>query len=141
MDYKTLFLEKNDGIATLTFNRPDKMNSVNQDMRFELLDALDALETDDDTRVVVFTGAGRGFCSGADISEFVKAETDIELQKEINKYMFQIAQRIYDFEKPTIGAINGAAAGDGAQYVLAFDLNVASEKAKFGWVATALGIV
>ena len=141
MDYKTLILERNDGIATLTFNRPDKMNSVNQDMRSELLDALDALEADDDTRVVVFTGAGRGFCAGADITEFVKAETDIELQKEINKYMFQIAQRIYDFEKPTIGAINGAAAGDGAQYVLAFDLNVASEKAKLGWVATALGIV
>ena len=140
MVYNTVILEKMDSIALLTLNRPDVLNSVNQEMRTELIDILDNLKNDDTIRVVVFTGAGRGFCAGADITEFAKDVSDPECAKGKGDIKLQMAERIYEFEKPTIGAINGVATGDGAQWVLAFDLNVASEKAKFGWTATALGI-
>jgi len=141
MEYKTVILEKKDGIAILTLNRPEKLNAVNQEMRSEISGILEDLERDEGIRVVVFTGAGRGFCAGADIGEFRDSENDPELQNSVNENMFRMAERIYSFEKPTIGAINGVAAGDGAQWVLAFDLNVASEKAKFGWTATAIGLL
>ena len=76
MGYETVLVEKSDGIAVITLNRPDKLNAVNQKMRSEVLGLLDELETDDGVRVVVFTGSGRGFCAGADISEFEGAGKD-----------------------------------------------------------------
>lgn len=138
MQYKTILVEKRDGIAVITLNRPDKLNAVNLEMRLEVLNALDELEVDEGIRVVIFTGAGRAFCAGADISRF--GEDSIELRKQQARAK-NIVRRIYEFEKPIIGAINGISAGDGSQWLLAFDLNVASEKAKLAWPATKLGIL
>ncbi len=141
MDYKTVFLEKKDGIAILTLNRPDKFNAVNMEMRSEILGILDGLEKDPDVKVLIVTGSGRAFCAGADINEFAESGKDPELQETLNKKLIEMARAYYDFEKPVIGAINGVSAGDGSQWALAFDINIASEKARFGWPATYLGIL
>ena len=138
MDYKTVILERKDGVAVLTLNRPDVMNSVNMEMRSEIAGILDALEVDPAVRLLIVTGAGRAFCSGADIREAVQ---NPDMAKLINKKMVSMARLFCEFEKPVIGAINGVSAGDGSQWVLAFDLNIASEKARFGWPATYLGIL
>jgi enoyl-CoA hydratase len=138
MDYKTVILEKKDGVAVLTLNRPDVLNSVNMEMRSEIAGILDSLEVDPSVRILIVTGAGRAFSSGADIREAVQ---NPDTAKLINKKMVSMARLFYEFEKPVIGAINGVSAGDGSQWVLAFDLNIASEKARFGWPATYLGIL
>jgi len=92
-------------------------------------------------KVLIMTGAGRAFCAGADINEFKESGKDPAFQRFLNKKLIEMARAYYEFEKPVIGAINGVSAGDGSQWVLAFDLNVASEKARFGWPATYLGIL
>jgi len=141
MGLETIIVEKREGTAILTLNRPDKLNAVNMTMRREILATLAELEADVETKVLIVTGSGRGFCSGADINELDAGTQDAALQKTVNHSLLVMAKSFYDFQKPVLGAINGAAAGDGAQWVLAFDLNVASEKAKFGWPATSLGIL
>ena len=136
--YNTLLVEKKDKVALITLNRPDKLNAVNLEMQLEFLDLLDSFAVDDDVRVVIVTGAGRAFCAGADISEFEETGSDFKKKQAKVKDMIR---HIYEFEKPIIGAINGVSAGNGSQWVLAFDLNVASEKARFAWPATRLGIM
>jgi len=138
MEYETLLVERKDQVALITLNRPEKLNAVSLQMRSEFLRLLEELEVDDEVRVVIVTGAGRAFCAGADISEFGK--DDGELGKQQARAIGTVKQ-IYEFEKPIIGAVNGVAAGDGAQWVLAFDLNIASEKARLAWPATRLGIL
>lgn len=141
MNYETIVLEKKAGTAILTLNRPDKLNAVNMTMRSEIQNVLEELATDDETKVLIVTGTGRGFCSGADINEIAAGTENSDLQRTVNHSLLQMAKAFYEFEKPVLGAINGVAAGDGAQWALAFDLNVASEKAKFAWPATNLGIL
>ncbi|MBL7209758.1 MAG: enoyl-CoA hydratase/isomerase family protein [Dehalococcoidia bacterium] len=137
MGYKTIVVEKKDGIAIITLNRPDKLNAVNVEMRLDFLNALDELEIDDEVRVVIVTGAGRAFCAGADISTFEVDATKIR-RNFLN--LKREPQRILSFEKPIIGAINGVAAGEGSQWLLQFDLMVASDKAAISWPATSLGM-
>jgi len=134
----TLVVEKRGNVVLVTLNRPDKLNAINLEMRLEFLDLLDNFKVDDEARVLVVTGAGRAFCAGADISEFGMDTPDFKKKQTRGKDM---VRQIYEFEKPIIGAINGVSAGDGSQWVLAFDLNVASEKARFAWPATRLGIL
>jgi enoyl-CoA hydratase/carnithine racemase len=136
VQYETILVEKRDGTAIVTLNRPKKLNAVNLEMKLEVLDTLDELEVDEDIRAVIFTGAGRAFCAGADISRFGEDSPELRKQEARTKDMIR---RIYEFEKPIIGAINGIAAGEGSQWVLAFDLNVISEEAKLAWPATRLG--
>ena len=137
MNSKSLILEKKDGIAVITLNRPEKLNALNHRMRLEFIDLLDALAADDEVHVIVVTGAGRAFCAGADIGEFGRGNSETTRD---NLRAMDTVRKIYEYEKPIIGAINGTAAGDGAQWVLAFDLNVASENAKLAWPAIRLGI-
>ena len=137
MKYKTIVVEKADGVATITLNRPEKLNAVNIEMRLEFLKALDELEIDDEVRVVIVTGAGRAFCAGADISTF---EADPVKMRRNLVNLKREPQRILGFEKPIIGAINGVAAGEGSQWLLQFDLMVASDKASISWPATSLGM-
>ena len=141
MCYQTILLNIKDGVAVLTLNQPERSNAVTLQMRLEILRALDDLENDDTIIAVIFTGAGRSFCSGQDVDELKSTEGNIKLKEKAKDSILRLPRRIYGFEKPTIGAINGTAVGDGAQWVLAFDFNVASEKAKFGWIGTALGLV
>jgi len=138
MQYETIVVEKKDGVAVITLNRPEKLNAVNLEMRLEFLDALENLEVDEEIRVVIVTGAGRAFCAGADISRFGEDNADLRKKEARTRNMLR---KIYEFEKPIIGAINGVSAGDGSQWLLAFDLNVATEKVKMAWPATRLGIL
>ena len=141
MEYKTVILETKNEVAILTLNRPKKFNVVNMEMRSEILGILDDLEKDPEVRVLIVTGNGQAFCAGQDISELSAAQKDPELQRSISKEAMTMTRAYYEFEKPVIGAINGVSAGDASQWVLSFDLNIASEKASFGWPATYLGIL
>lgn len=138
MKFKSLLLDKIDGVASIKLNRPKKLNAVNQTMRLEFLDLLDNLAIDDQIKVVIVTGAGRAFSAGADVSEFHK---DMAKSSKENIRTKNAIRQIYEFEKPIIGAINGVSAGEGSQWLLAFDLNVASENARLAWPATRLGIL
>ena len=138
MEFRTLLINKIDGVAVITLNRPEKLNAVNLRMRLEFLDLLDNLTVDDEVKVIIVTGAGRAFCAGADISEFGEKGAESRKKQIRTKEM---VRQIYEFEKPIIGAINGVSAGDGSQWLLAFDLNVASENARLAWPATRLGIL
>ena len=138
-NYETILVEKNDGVATITINRPDKMNALNSKVHEEGVAALEALSTDSEVRVVVFTGAGdKSFIAGADISEF-KGQTPVT-----QRAVFQqssLFNSIDIFPKPVIAMINGFCLGGGCELSLACDIRTASENAKFGQPEINLGII
>jgi enoyl-CoA hydratase/carnithine racemase len=129
------------GIATVTMNRPERLNAMNPAMREQLVAVFDETDADDAVRVVVVTGAGRGFCAGADVSAggtaFAYREDDVRLRDGGGR----IVLRAFDSLKPIIGAVNGAAVGFGASFVLPMDFRLASTTARFGFVAASRGIV
>lgn len=145
MSYKTIILEKKDKIATITLNRPDRFNALNADMMVELPEALENADKDKDIRVVVITGAGKGFCSGADVKDnFVamiekrkRGELDIQLGTEFGDRMWAIFRNT---GKPIIAAINGPAVGFGCTLALACDIRIASEDARLGVIFTRVGL-
>ncbi|MFC6878373.1 enoyl-CoA hydratase-related protein [Actinomadura yumaensis] len=153
MSYTEIEYGVQDGIATVTLNRPHRMNAYTYVMRTEMLDAFDRIDADDAVRAVVVTGAGRAFCAGADLGG--GGDT---FDKEKSKDMFAgeddvledgtprdgggtVALRIARCLKPVIGAFNGAAVGVGVTMTLPMDVRLASEKAKFGFVFARRGIV
>ena len=153
MKYETIKYEVKDNILTLTLNRPEKLNAFTGQMMEELISAFDAAGTDDDVRVVIVTGEGRGFCAGADLSSGSNTfnrdvrnnkgdETD---HKKDPEWMRDGGGRttlaIYDCPKPVIAAINGPAVGVGVTMTLPMDVRICSEKAKFGFVFAKRGIV
>jgi len=111
MEYEDLLLEKKDGIATITLNAPDKMNALTMGMRKSILSVTDELAKDDEVRVVIVTGAGRGFCAGADLSG-VGAEMSRHQRLEVLGPNYG-AEAFFKMDKPVIAAVNGAAAGAG----------------------------
>lgn len=129
------------GIATVTMNRPERLNAMNPAMREQLVAVFDQTDIDDSVRVVVVTGAGRGFCAGADVSEggtaFAYEDNDVRLRDGGGR----IVLRAFDSLKPVIGAVNGPAVGFGASFVLPMDFRLASTTARFGFVAASRGIV
>jgi len=138
MPYESLTLVADDGIATLTVNRPDKLNALNGATIAELGAAIDEVRTRDDIRGLIVTGAGRAFVAGADISELA-AETPVSARELALK-----GQRIFGrFEtspKPVIAAVNGFALGGGCELALACHIRIAAEQAKFGQPEVKLGI-
>ena len=135
-----------DHIATITLNRPDKLNAFTGVMMKELIAAFDKADADDDVRVVIVTGAGRGFCAGADLSAGGDTFNDGSLSTDAaTKFRRDgggtVTLRIFAMHKPVIGAINGPAVGIGATMTLPMDIRLASEAAKIGFVFTRRGIV
>ena len=144
--YEHIELEIADGIATIWMNRPDKMNAFTELMRYEIIDALDHTDADDDVRAVIFTGRGRAFCAGADLSSgegtFSRGGSDIMGHNGVPRDGGgTVSLRIYESKKPVIGAINGAAVGVGVTMTLPMDIRLASTAAKFGFVFSRRGIV
>ena len=130
--YQTILVEKREHIATITLNRPEKLNAVNIQMKKDICQALDELESDDDVRVVIMTGAGRAFSTGADLTGASDAD-----RKHFDT--FEEVERLLYFDKPMIAAINGYALGDGIQHALLCDMIVASEKAIIGFIGARVG--
>jgi enoyl-CoA hydratase/carnithine racemase len=143
MTYSQIACEVKDKILTITLNRPEKLNAfTDYVMAPELLDAFDRADEDDNVRVVIVTGAGRGFCAGHDLDEGFdyedQADATIDTHRDIGG---MVSLRIYEMKKPVIAAINGAAIGVGITMTLPMDIRIASEKAKIGFVFAKLGIV
>lgn len=144
MDFETVILKKEGHIATITMNRPEMMNALNLQMLQEMVAAIDEIARNDDVRVVVLTGAGRIFCSGADISEGGKASglsgTPVEMHHNLRDSYQKVALGLQRLDKPTIAMVNGAAVGAGCDFAFACDMRVGSEKARFrnGFVKVGL---
>ena len=149
-NFETIRLEVEDGIATLTLNRPDKLNAFNTQMMQEMIAAFDQTDADDSVRVVIVTGAGRAFCAGADLSAGAatfdystrggkdkEARTVEGVQRDGGGLL---TLRIYDSLKPVIAAVNGPAVGVGVTMQLAMDIRMASTDAKYGFVFSRRGI-
>ena len=151
-NFETILYSVEDGIATITLNRPDKMNAFTTQMRDEMIAAFDRTDADDAVRVVIVTGAGdRAFCAGADLSKG-GATFDYASRKESGREENLVngvyrdgggmtTLRIYKSLKPVIGAINGAAVGIGVTMQLPMDIRMASTTARFGFVFSRRGIV
>src|SRR5260370_12647139 len=140
--YETLLIERCDGIAIITLNRPEVMNAFNPKMGKEILAALRMLADDDDTRVVILTGAGRAFCSGADISK-PKDGAGQWNRNVVRGYESSAAMSrlMANYPKPIIAAINGVALGVGFTLTLPCDIRLASENARFGATFTRIGMI
>jgi len=142
MGYDYLLYERQDGVVTITLNRPDKLNALFGTMREELVHALDTFAGDAEARVGVLTGAGRGFCAGGDIDymEELQRTDDVKGFAALVNAGREVVLRIRACDKPIIAAINGPAAGAGMNLALACDLRIASEQATFGETFVRLGL-
>ncbi len=149
---KTLSYEVSEGIATLTLNRPEKLNAFTVQMRDEMIAAFDETDGDDAVRAVIVTGAGRAFCAGADLSSAGGSTFDYANRQDAGREATKVGDvyrdggglvtlRIYRSCKPVIGAINGAAVGIGVTMQLPMDIRIASTDARFGFVFARRGIV
>ena len=142
MSYDTILFGVDGGIARLTLNRPDKLNSFNTQMHGEVRRALDSLPGSG-ARVLVLTGAGRGFCAGQDLGDRAVAPgaQGIDLGESIDKYYKPLVLALHNLPMPVIAAVNGVAAGAGANIALACDLVVAARSATFVQAFSKLGLI
>jgi len=139
MTYESLIFERSDGIARITFNRPDRLNSFTRAMHAELTDALASLG---DARVVVLTGAGRGFCAGQDLNDRAVAPGEaVDLGETVEASWNPLIRTLAKLPQPVLARVNGVAAGAGANIALACDLVIAARSAKFIQSFSALGLI
>lgn len=133
MDYKNILWEQQGGVALITLNRPEALNALNRDHLADLNQAIDRAEFDPGVRCVVITGAGRGFCSGADVKSWAAGTDDSgEPAAGWTDLAHGLIRKVYRLPKPVVAAVNGVAVGAGCDLTLASDLRVASTKARFG---------
>ena len=146
MEFEQITTELDEGVLTITLNRPERLNAWTPQMGRELIAAFDRADADDDVRAVIVTGAGRGFCAGADLASggetFDYRKRDLEATRMSPRDTGgRLTLRIFDSTKPVIAAINGPAVGVGATMTLPMDVRLASEEARIGFVFTRRGIV
>ncbi len=144
MDFEQITTETSQGVLTITLNRPDRLNAWTATMSSELIQAFDQADADDDVRAIIVTGAGRGFCAGADLAGGgetfdYRARGLAEAVPRDNGGQFTL--RVFESTKPVIAAINGPAVGVGATMTLPMDIRLASEEARMGFVFARRGIV
>ncbi len=143
MSFETIKFKVENGVGWATLNRPDKLNSINTKMLEELDSVLDKVKAEEEIRCLVLTGAGRGFCAGQDLNDR-NVSSDAErpdLGKTVGEGYNPFLKRLYGLEVPTIAAVNGTAAGAGANIALACDIVVANEAAKFVQVYSNIGLI
>ena len=140
MEYKTILFEKDNGMATITLNRPQNMNALSSEVFTEMGDVLAEIESDDEVHVIVLTGGEKCFAAGADIKEMSEIATPSDAHR-----FFKKAQGVFnsmeDLEKPIIAAISGLALGGGCELALACDLRIATESAAFGQPEIKIGVI
>lgn len=157
MSYETIEYSVDQHVATITLNRPDRLNAITSQLELELLEAMRTADVDDDVRVIVFTGNGKGFCAGADIellqsvtqTDWATADIEAKRQEYMPERPHDTAptdfQKTWSYfpaiSKPIIGAINGAAVGLGFVLQLYCDIRIASDKAKFGTAFAQRGLI
>lgn len=141
--YQNINLELTAGVAKITLNRPDKMNSFNVAMHEELQHALDYIAADENTRCLLLTGAGRGFCAGQDLGDRAVAVDDSrpDLGQSVEKYYNPLIRRLTGLNMPVICALNGVAAGAGASIAMACDIVIAARSASFILSFCKVGLV
>ncbi len=138
MEEKKVLLKKEDGIATITFHRPEALNALNVQVLDDLEEAVDEVAADPEVRVIVFTGEGKAFIAGAETSTLAAANTMTAI--EYSRRGANLFRKIEQLNKPTISAINGYAFGGGFEFALSTDILYASEKASFALPEATLGI-
>lgn len=140
MNYETFTLTHEDGIATITLNRPDKLNALSDKMITELCHVTGELKSDNSVKVVVITGNGRAFSAGGDLNaEIFTTPSSVELKRVLNRtHQYIINLRM--MEKPVIASVNGLAVGGGCDLALACDIRIASETAKFSVAYANVGL-
>ena len=145
MSFNTILYEVEDNILTITLNRPDSLNAFNGEMCSDLIRAFDMSDADDDVRAVIITGAGRGFCAGADLAKGADTweghEEALEKKKNIGDGGGELSRRIFNSLKPVIVAFNGPAVGVGLTFPCAADIRMAAKNIKMGFVFAARGII
>jgi 2-(1,2-epoxy-1,2-dihydrophenyl)acetyl-CoA isomerase len=141
--FSGLLLNKIGGVATITLNRPERLNALGADTTFEIYRALEDAVQDPEIRVVVLTGTGRAFCAGGDYKDNFSASagmTMIQWRQRIRAGVNRLVKLIVECEKPIIASVNGLAVGGGATIALACDIRIASEKAKFQFPFNGIGL-
>ncbi len=133
--FENIILDKEAGIATLTFHRPDAMNALNHQTRKEFTRAIDDVAADDEIKVLILTGSGKAFVAGADIKEF-NHTTPLAAHN-----IQRLGELVHQLEKPVIAAVNGYCLGGGCEIAMGCDLIIASEKAKFGQTEINIGVI
>lgn len=143
MNLETIRLEIAEGVARVTLNRPERLNSFTANMHEELALALDAADADANVRSILLTGAGRGFCAGQDLADRSVAPggTPVDLGETVEKYWAPLVRRLASRNKPVVCAVNGVAAGAGANIALACDIVIAARSAKFIQSFANIGLI
>ncbi len=140
MTYKLITLDKQDGLATLTLNQPEKLNAVSRKMIAEIKSAWEDIAADGSVRAVLLTGAGRGFCAGADLSDPDRA-TDADSGSALEKFFNPVIRTMRSVPKPIVAAVNGVAAGVGMSFALASDIAIAGKSASFLQAFARIGLL
>ena len=141
MNWEFVLFHKEEGIGTITLNRPEAMNALGGGMRQEILSALETAVADSEVRVIAITGAGKAFCAGGDVKEFVsgtRAEANLPVDQRLARD--KVILLIQSTGKPVIASVNGVAAGGGCNLALACDMRIASDRARFGEVFVRRGL-
>jgi len=142
MTYDTLTLAISKGVARIVLNRPDQLNAFNEQLHQELAEALISLQADDAVRCLLITGAGRGFCAGQDLGAVdLDADTKVDLGASLDRYYNPLVKRITGMNIPVIAAVNGVAAGAGANFALCCDIVIAARSASFIQSFSKIGLV
>ena len=141
MDYETILFDVHDGIATITLNRPDKLNAFTDQMIGETTNAFKEAGRDKNVRCVILTGNGRAFSSGQDLAEVVERGARFSIGEHLRQGYHRLIKQMVRLEKPIIGAINGIAAGAGCGVALATDIRIAADSASFMLAFSKVGLV
>jgi len=141
MSYETLIYEKEEGIAIVTMNRPDRLNALSFKLKEDLSHVFDVMEKDEEVKVVILTGGPKAFSAGADIKERATAQTSQARYVFNQRKTHEFFCKIENFEKPVIAAVSGVAVGGGCELSLVCDLRLASETARFGVPEVKIGVI